>query len=167
MLLQNLSQLWRQDGNLLKAVAYLDQAAAEAEKASSTPAKPGPPRNQPWFIASGAMRVQFTPDLGGMYQELADLNRQLGRQEAAQMNVRKLQSLATLRDDSRYAWFLARFGGFEEAAAMFRRQIDRANSAGEAANTWQQLASLYAGAERYDEAIATVQKGLAALPADN
>ena len=165
-MLSNLAQLWQQDGNLLKAVLCQEQAVAEAEKpAAALPIRPAPAGGV-WAAVSGRItRFGFSTDLGGAYQQLADLYRQLGRRETVETVVDRVRQLAAKQDDGRYAWFFQRYGHDQEALAMFRQQVAGAASPQQAVSAWQQLADFYSAQGQYDQAISATQQAIAAARA--
>src|SRR5260370_26058191 len=97
-LLNMLADFWQQDGNLLRALSYREKtvAALDAAPASASPDAPQPRLNP--AVGNAAARraggfgvfgtIQAFPSGRGanntqVYQQLADLYRQLGRPEAA------------------------------------------------------------------------------------
>jgi tetratricopeptide (TPR) repeat protein len=130
---------WRQDGNLLKAVAYLEQAAA------------GRPD---------------TPSAIYSYTSLASLYRQLGRPDAVAAIAVKIRALAS-GDPTALAQFYEQQGQLEEAAAIYRTLAEQPADAQAKSNAWQSLANLYARQERYPDAVAATQQAFAALQSSN
>ncbi|SPE43506.1 exported hypothetical protein [Candidatus Sulfopaludibacter sp. SbA3] len=96
-MLSALGESWRQDGNLLKAVGYLEQAAA-AQAAAPLPA-PGQ-KDQRSMVIMGVISGSFR-SYGGYgggaiytYSRLADLYRQLGRPDAVAAVAIKIRALS-------------------------------------------------------------------------
>src|ERR1700682_4704962 len=98
-LLNMLADFWQQDGNLLRALSYREKtvAALDAAPASASPDAPQPrliltfgnaaaSRAAGGFGVFGAIQTVPTQ----VYQQLADLYRQLGRSEAAAKIVAKM-----------------------------------------------------------------------------
>ena len=165
-LLSSLAQVWQQDGNLLNAVLYQEQAVAEAEKLAASPAARSAPAGTVWAAVSGRItRFGFSTDLGGAYHQLADFYRQLGRREAVETVVDRVRQLAAKQDDGRYAWFFQRYGHDQEALAMFRQQVASAANPQQAVSAWQQLADFYSAQGQYDQAISATQQAIAAARA--
>jgi len=165
VLLQWLARLWQNDGNLLKAVATLEQVAAGppsvAPKADPQPAYVMVTGTR-WFAPSvnGA-------DFGAVYAQLARIYRELGRPEAVQANVKKLRALSAKSNDARYAWFFVERGDVDEAASILRQEIDCAKDPAQASYAWQQLVNAYAHNGRNDDAISAARKALSVLPPEN
>jgi tetratricopeptide (TPR) repeat protein len=135
-LLTALSDAWRQDGNLLKAAGYLEQAAAA----------------QPATL--GAV---FT------YTNLAGLYRQLGRPDAVAAIAVKIRALAS-NDPAALARFYEQQGQLAEAADIYRKLADQSADPQARSNALQSLANLYARQERYTDAVATERQAIAAMP---
>ena len=111
-LLNILADFWQQDGNLLKALSYREKAVIAQE---SAPPKPSPERSRPAAefnpsptfnrvtsraAVSGGIRAFALgrgPNNTYLYQQLADLYRQLGRPEPAAKMMAKVRSL--VQDD--------------------------------------------------------------------
>jgi tetratricopeptide (TPR) repeat protein len=156
-MLNAMARLWQQDGNLLTAVNYFEQAASVSEAARAS--VPEPPVNQAVRLFDG-----LPPDLVLIYDQLAYLNTELGRRDALAGVVEKIRRLAAKEDDGRLASLLERYSSVEEAVAFLSRRIERA-PVGEQAGLASQLAHLYSGWARYDEAIGTLQPAIAAATA--
>ena len=109
-----LADSWRQDGNLLKAVAYLERAAAAQ-----------PP----------------TPAIS-TYTSLAGLYRQLGRPDAAFAIAVKIRALAS-NDPAALARFYEQQGQLAEAADIYRKLADQSADPQARSNALQSLANLY------------------------
>src|ERR1035441_5481616 len=115
-MLDALGWSWRQDGNLLKAVGYLEQTAA---------ARPA------------------TPSAVYSYTNLASLYRQLGRPDAVAAIAVKIRALASV-DPAALARFYEQQGQLEEAAAICRRLAEQSTDPQAKSNAWQSLARLSA-----------------------
>jgi tetratricopeptide (TPR) repeat protein len=135
-LLTALSDSWRQDGNLLKAVAYLEQAAAAQPATRST---------------------LYT------YTSLASLYRQLGRPDAVAAIAVKIHVIAS-NDPVTLAQFYDQQGQLAEAAAIYRQLAEQSTDPQATANAWQSLANVYARQQRYTDAVTAEQQAIAAVP---
>jgi tetratricopeptide (TPR) repeat protein len=133
-LLVTLSGSWRQDGNLLKAVAWLEQAAA---------AQPA------------------TPTSIYTYTSLASLYQQLGRPDAVAAIAVKIRALAS-NNQSALAQFCEQQGQLQEAAAIYRTLAGESADPQAKASAWQALANLDARQEHYSDAVAAAQQAIAA-----
>jgi hypothetical protein len=165
-MLDAMGEAWRQDGNLLKAVAYLEQAAAA--QAGAPPAGAAQP------VAQGLMafgnRAYHTGFADGryfgsgiyVYARLAGLYQQLGRQDTVAAMVAKIRTLAG-SDQSAVAQFLEQQGQLEEAAAIYRSLAEQAVNPQAQASAWQSLANLDARQDRYTDAIDAIQQAIAAV----
>jgi tetratricopeptide (TPR) repeat protein len=134
-MLDALGWSWRQDGNLLKAVGYLEQAAA----------------------ARAA-----TPSAVYSYTNLASLYRQLGRPDAVTAIAVKIRALAS-NNQTALAQFYEQQGQLEEAAAIYRTMAEQSADPQATANAWQSLANVYERQERYADAVAAVQQAITTL----
>src|SRR5579864_4673964 len=103
-LLNTLAEFWQQDGNLLKALSYREKAVAAFEAtppdASPEAAQAMPPGVPSMIASNGRLGVvingRFTSAFRGanncyLYDQLANLYRQLGRPEAVAKVMTKLQ----------------------------------------------------------------------------
>jgi tetratricopeptide (TPR) repeat protein len=151
VLLGIMADSWQQDRNLLKAVAYLEQAAA-AQKS------PG--------------------ELSGLYQRLADLYRDLGRSEAMSAMITRIRALPNpgeyspvgslegsqvlLDYDSPLARFFERQGLIEDAVAVYRQDIERAANSHDREPAFLALADFYRRREQYGDAVETLQRAITA-----
>src|SRR5712692_5650907 len=183
-LLNMLADFWQQDGNLLKALSYREKAVAALE---STPpgASPDPPqprfnpatgtaanRSVARFAVIGFSGQAVAPGRGNntfVYQQLADLYRQLGRPEAAAKIVAKMRSL--IQDDPRaLAAFYEREGNLDDAVALYKKVAEQA-AANPQAQVWeevgplQSIANLYQRERRWDDAAATLEQAAGRLEA--
>ena len=135
-LLQALSDAWRQDGNLLKAAGYLEQAAAARPQA---------------------------PDTIYTYTSLAGLYQQLGRPDAVAAIAVKIRALAS-DQPAALAQFYEQQGQLDQAAAIYRKLAEESGEPQARANALQSLARLYERQERFTDAVAAAQQAIAALP---
>lgn len=177
-LLNILANSWQQDGNLLKALSYREKAIAAQESAppgatpdASHPGKyyangivgsiPGGGR----VAVSAAVRSYPLPGRNAnnsyMYQQLADLYRQLGRPEAVAKVVAKMRSLAQ-DDPSGLAAFYEGQGDLDEVIALYKKQAEHA-AANPQAQLWevigplQSIVMLYQREQRWEDAAATIE----------
>ena len=172
MLLNMLADSWQQDGNLLKSVAYLEQAATAQEAAPAVKAQPPAAQaGSQWFNARVTVtgccqsRLQAVPNpVYPSYQRLADAYQRLGRPEAVAGVLAKMRLLIK-NNDSELAAFYEWQGQFDEAAAIYRKLAERASNPQEAANFLRQTSDLYAQEQRYAAAAATLQQAVARLEA--
>jgi len=165
--LNALADSWWQDGNLLKAVGYLEQAAAA--RATAPPVSATQPTMGPAIVVSG----KFTYSAGYVsgsygqndiyaYMRLANLYQQLGRPDAVAAIAVKIRTLGS-EGESELANFYGQHGQLEDAAAIYRNLAEQAADPQAKVDTWQSLADLYAGREHYTEAIASIQQAIAAV----
>lgn len=186
MLLNTMANLWRQDRNLLKALSYLEKAAAASE-AAPPPASPAPApfyAPAPPAMAYPASRMGIASRLGiasnritarayapgaplnngaFMYHQLAEMYRQLGRRDAAAAVLEKLREAAK-DSPSSLASFYEREGRFEEAADLYKKEAEQGDP-GRMAASLQALSGLYQRQERYADAAAVLQQAITALDA--
>jgi tetratricopeptide (TPR) repeat protein len=137
-MLDALGWSWRQDGNLLKAAGYLEQAAA---------ARPA------------------TPSALYSYTNLAGLYRQLGRPDAVAAIAAKFLAIASV-EQTVLAQFYEQLGQLDEAAAIYRKLAEQSDPSAKS-SAWQTLAGVYARQERYPDAVAATQQAFAALQSSN
>jgi tetratricopeptide (TPR) repeat protein len=169
-LLIQMAELWQQDGNPLKALPYLENAVrAEETVPPAVPKSEGARRVG--VAISGVMTVMTSggfarpgmhTDLTGLYQQLAETYRQLGRREAIDALTVKVRAFVQKQGDARLAWYFENYGVFEDAVAVFQRQAERGGDPQQVSNAWQGLAELYARARRFDEAVTAMQRAVAA-----
>jgi hypothetical protein len=161
-LFRTLADYWEQDGNLLKALSYREQAAAAFE------AKP------PGAPAEGAV-VGFIGNPLGLrastypYQQLADLYRQLGRSEAASQTLAKMRALMQ-KDLGPLAYSYEQEGDFNRALALYQKLAEEvAGKAGaqawELINPLQSRASIYEREQDWADALVALQQAAARLDA--
>ena len=133
-MLDSLGWSWRQDGNLLKALGYLEQAVA---------AQPAAP-NAVYTCTS-----------------LASLYRQLGRPDAVSAIAVKIRALAS-NDPAALAQFYDQQGQLDQAAAIYRTLAEQSDPEARP-NALQSLANVYARQEHYTDAVDAAQQAIAAL----
>src|SRR5579871_4619456 len=182
-LLDSLAGFWQQDGNLLKALAYREKAVAAFEAtppgaAATQAATPSTQvaangivvagfRGSPGVISYPGSRVG--PGRAGnstyLYEQLAELDRQLGRPEAASAALTKMRAL--LQDDpAALANAYERDGDFDQARALLQKQAAEA-AAKPQAPLWEtlgpleEIASLYEREDHFAEAAAILQQAAA------
>jgi hypothetical protein len=171
-MLNALGDSWQQDGNLLKSVGYLEQAAAAQAAAQAAPPIAAPPAAaaQPAMghvIAFGS-RATFRGSgfyVGSAiyaYIRLAGLYRQLGRPDAVAAIALKVRTLAS-NDQTALAQFYEQAGQLEDAAAIYRKLAEQPADPQAGMSAWQSLANLYARQEHYTDAAAAIRQAIAAL----
>jgi tetratricopeptide (TPR) repeat protein len=165
-LLTALGDLWQQDGNLLKAVDYLEQAAT-AQASAPTEAAPQFAERTGRIAVMGTFAVRTTSGSSiYAYTRLADLYQRLGRPDAVAAVAVKIRALAS-NDPAALARFYEQFGRFEEAAAIYKKMTEQPADAQAVGNAWQSLANLYAGQEHYTDAVAAMKQAIAAVEASD
>jgi len=152
-MLSALGEAWRQDGNLLKAVEYLEKAAAAATQHAAQPA--------PLTVVVNGHRRYSTSGMA-LYNRLADLYRQLGRPDAVAAIAAKIRALSP-NDETAVAQFYEMHGQLDEAAAIYQKLADQSPDPQIKTNAWQSLANLDARQENYTAAIAATQQAIAAV----
>jgi tetratricopeptide (TPR) repeat protein len=165
-ILSAIGESWRQDGNLLKAVVYLEKAAAA--QASEHPVPAVQPATQGVIILAPRFRGDWG-DFGSSisaYTRLAELYRQLGRPEAVAGLAAKIRALAT-NTPTVLARFYEQNGQLDEAAAIYTRVAGQSADPQDRTNAWQSLANLDARQERYTDAIAATRQALAAVQSED
>jgi tetratricopeptide (TPR) repeat protein len=144
MLLNTLAGSWQRDGSLLKAAAYWEQAATALDAAP----------------AGGYQSVQG-PDPANVYQQLANLYRQLGRPDAAV--AARARAASHLRNNPfALASFYEQQGQTDEAEAMYKQLAGQARNPSDAINALQSLANIYQREGRQDDAAAAIRSAIAA-----
>jgi tetratricopeptide (TPR) repeat protein len=162
-ILAMLGDSWLQDGNLLKAVGYLEQSAAAQSVAPPPAAEPV----MSGFIvrvyrgAGGFAGRDFAASGVYAYTHLASVYQRLGRPDAVAAIAVKIRALAA-NDESALARFYEEHAQFDEAAAIYKKLAEQATDAQAGTAAWQSLANLYAVQERYTDAAAAMQKAIAA-----
>ena len=176
-LLNAMGDLWLQDGNLLKAVGYLEQAAA-AQAVAPPAAAPAFTEQAGRVAVMGTFAVRIFagsgfPNGGGMpgssiyaYTRLADLYQRLGRPDAVAAVAAKIRALGT-NDTAALARFYEQQGQLEEAAAAYKKTAEQSTDAQAKGNAWQSLANLYAGQEHYTDAVAAMKQAIATVEASD
>ena len=171
-LLNALADFWLQDGNLLKAVGYLEQAATA--QAAAPPAAPQFAEQAARLSVQGAFAMRVDgPNRRGyygssiyVYTRLADVYRRLGRPDAVAAVAAKIRALGS-NDEGALARFYEQQGQFEEAAAVYKTMAEQSADAQARGNAWQSLANLYAGQEHYTDAIAAMKQAILAVEASD
>jgi hypothetical protein len=172
-LLNALADFWLQDGNLLKAVGYLEQAAT-AEAASAPTAAPQFAEQAARLSVQGAFAMRVDgPNRRGyygssiyVYTRLADLYQRLGRPDAVAAVAAKIRALGS-NDEGALARFYEQRGQFEEVASVYKKMAEQSADAQARGNAWQSLANLYGGQEHYTDAIAAMKQAIAAVEASD
>lgn len=131
-LLNALANEWRQDGNLLKAAQYLEQAAAAQAKTNAA---------------------------ANAYINLSNLYVQLGRPAAAAAIVNSLRALSP--NDPALAGYYEQHGQIEEAATVLQNQTMQASDPQRKVNAWQALAWFDGRQRQFVDAVEAMQQALA------
>jgi tetratricopeptide (TPR) repeat protein len=165
-LLNSLANYWEQDRNLLKAAGYLEKAAAASEKAPKTaPQGLGQVvmmRSSHWFSSAGDFAGS---GLASTYERMARMYRRLGRPDSLNQVLGKLQALGP-QGAGALASIYQGEGRFDDAAAVYRKQVDSvAKDPTQAGYALQSLANLYQQQERYGDAASTLQQAIGDLQA--
>ncbi len=184
-----LASFWERDRNLLKSLASLEKAAAILEQtpAADEPAQTGNRPSKGWFISGNARPdVMVRPGVisvtglsrGGaniyglpttvsrisVYTQLADLYQRLGRRDQAAAVLAKMKALPAQSNNWNLAQYYQQHGDLEEAAAIYRKQMeDSASDPQQMLFPAQSLASMYEQMQRPDEAAAVLRETIAAL----
>jgi tetratricopeptide (TPR) repeat protein len=141
-MLNALAGLWQQDGSLLKAVGYLEQAAAAQAAAPVT--APAPRASQGAAMYAG--RVYAGNFIGGGYSGNA------------------IQAYIRLADLYRaLASFYEQLGKFADAAAIYRNLADQANDPQAKASALQMLAGVAARQQHFSDAVAAMDEAIATV----
>jgi tetratricopeptide (TPR) repeat protein len=163
-ILNALGDSWRQDGNLLKAVGYLERAAAA--QAAAPPVAAQLEMRGVMQVNQGAFYIRDARGRFGSgiyaYIRLAGLYQQLGRPDAVAAIAVKIRTLGS-NDESALAQFYEQHAQLEEAAAIYKKLAEQAADPQAKASAWQSLANLSARQEQYTEAIAATQQAIAAV----
>jgi tetratricopeptide (TPR) repeat protein len=162
--LNALGDSWRQDGNLLQAVGYLEQAAAA--QAAAPPITAAAQAATRVMFVSGKFNGVFSGGTINAYIRLADLYQQLGRPDAVAAIAVKIRTLAS-NDQASLARFYEQHGQPEEAAAVYQKLAEQSADPQAKAGALQSLANLYASQERYTDAIASIQQAIATVQASD
>jgi hypothetical protein len=180
--LNTLAEFWQQDGNLLKALSYRERAVTAFEAtppgASSEAVQAVPPGVSSMIANNGRLPVvingRFTSAFRGannsyLYDQLANLYRQLGRPEATAKVMTKMRSLIQ-NDPGALAHSYEQDGNLDGALAVYQNQAADA-AAKPQAQIWdtvaplQSIASLYERQNRLADAAATLDQAAARLDA--
>ena len=182
-LLVSLASFWERDRNLLKAVAYMEQAVSVAEQTPQSEDRKAKPASG-WVVGMqsraafvsipGASRVGafigpgFAPalDRTSLYTRLADFYQRLGRRDQAAAVLAKIKALPAQTDNWNLAQYYQQHGELDQAAAIYKKQMEEA--AGDPQQMLfpaQSLASVYEQQKRPDDAAAVLQEAAAALDA--
>ncbi len=185
-LLVSLASFWERDRNLLKAVAYMEQAVAAAEQTPPTEDRKAAPtsgwvvagQTRAAFIASsgvsrlGAAMGPFgagnspTLDRTSLYTRLADLYQRLGRHDQAAAVLAKMKALPAQPDNWNLAQYYQQHGELDQAAAIYKKQMEEsAADPQQMLFPAQSLASVYEQQKRPDDAAAVLQQAVTALDA--
>jgi tetratricopeptide (TPR) repeat protein len=169
-LLNSLANAWEQNRNLLKAVAYLEKAAAASEKAPETqPQESGPVlvvrpmvRGSQWFSSGGGF---VGSGLASIYMQMARIYRRLGRPDSVNQVLGKLRAHGP-EGASALASIYQSEGRWDDAAAVYRSRVDSlAKDPVQAGYALLTLANLYQQQERYTDATAVLQQSISNLEA--
>jgi tetratricopeptide (TPR) repeat protein len=167
-MLSALGDSWLQDGNLLKAVGFLEQAAV-AQAAAPPPAAAQPVMGG--LIMVNGNRARFG-NFGAVYlgnaiypyTHLASVYQRLGRPDAVAAIAVKVRALAA-KDEAAVARFYEEHGQPEEAAAIYKKLAEQSSEAQGRADAWQSLANVYIRQERFGDAVAAMQQAITAVQA--
>jgi len=166
-ILTALGDYWRQDGNLLKAVKYLEQAAAA--QAAAPPAAMGQ-AGSPFFIRTASRNVTgyvnggAAPGAVYAYMRLAELYQQLGWPDAVAAVAAKVRARSA-GDPGALARFYEQRGQLEEATAIYKGLVDQATDSQGKLSALQSLSNAYARQGRYTEAVAATRQAIATAQA--
>ncbi len=170
-MLSALADSWWQDGSLLKAAGYLEQAAAAQAEAPPPATAPAAPAGK--FMISGGISFSRLVAVNGFgpvgfnssiytYTRLADLYQQLGRPDAVAAVAARIRTLAA-NDPTALARFYEQRGQLDDAAAIYQKAAEQSADPQVKASAWQALASLDQRQQRYSDAAAALQQAIAAL----
>ena len=150
-ILEQIPNLWQQNGELLQYTAALERLVAAKEAAALRPKTALPvPERVIFSSVSGAFSSARISYMGGTipYMRLIDAYLQSGRPEAVAGVEAKLKS------DPKYlgelASFYQRSGRSDEAAAIYKRQADDV-AAGSDRPIWEKIAPLQSLANLYQQ----------------
>ena len=185
-LLVSLASLWERDRNLLKAVAYMEQAFAVAEQTPYSEDRKAAPASG-WVVAmpsrtafiasSGVSRLGATMgpfgagnsptlDRTSLYTRLADFDQRLGRRDQAAAVLAKIKALPTQPDNWNLAQYYQQHGDLDQAAAIYKKKMEEAAAdPQQMLSPAQSLASVYEQQKRPDDATAVLQEAVTALDA--
>jgi hypothetical protein len=163
-ILDALGSAWEQDGNLLKALPYLEQSAAAepAAPASNAAVQPGL-RGVIVSSLSGpfaSSRISaYAPAGSFRYIRLANLYKRLGKPDAVEAMAAKIRAVATNPEE--VATFYQQMGQLDEAAAAYQQAAAAAKDPEAQINGWQGLANVYSTEQRFADAAAALQHAVA------
>jgi hypothetical protein len=190
-LLLNLAAFWERDRNLLKSLAPLEKAAAILEQTpeADEPAQQGQ-RADRWMVGGnspqGGARPNVISRIGPfrglamypgfpltttrmtVYTRLADLYQRLGRRDQAAAVLVKMKAVPAESNNWNLAQYYQQHGDPEEAAAIYRRQMEA--SAGDPQKMLfpaQSLASAYEQMQRPGDAAAVLRESISAIEASS
>jgi len=181
-LLVGLSSFWERDRNLLKAVAYMEQAVTVAEQTPQSEDRKAAPSSG-WVVGMqtrayfasfpggsrlGAFGPGFAPTLDrtSLYTRLADFYQRLGRRDQAAAVLAKIKALPAQPDNGNLAPYYQRHGDLDQAAAIYKKQMEEAApNPQQMVFPAQSLASVYEQQKRPDDAAAVLQEAATALDA--
>ncbi len=170
-MLNALAESWWQDGSLLKAAGYLEQAAAA--QAEAPPPATAPAAAAGKFMISGGISFSRLVAVNGSgpvafnssvytYTRLADLYQQLGRPDAVAAVAARIRTLAA-NDPTALARFYEQRGQLDDAAAIYQKAAEQSADPQMKASAWQALASLDQRRQRYSDAAAALQQAIAVM----
>jgi len=185
-LLVSLASFWERDRNLLKSVAYMEQAVAVAEQTPQTEDRKAAPTSG-WVVGGqtraafvafpgtsrvGAMIGPFgagfspTLDRTSLYTRLADLYQRLGRHDQAAAVLAKIKALPAQPDNWNLAQYYQQHGELDQAVAIYKKQMEEsAADPQQMLVPAQSLAGVYEQQKRPDEAAAVLQEAVTSLEA--
>ena len=165
VILDALGSAWEQDGNLLKALAYLEQSAAAepAPPASNAAAQPGL-RGVIMSSLSGpfaSSRISaYAPAGSFRYIRLANLYKRLGKPDAVEAMAAKIRAVATNPEE--VATFYQQMGQLDEAAAAYQQAAAAGKDPEAQISAWQGLANVYSSEQKFADAAAALGHAIAA-----
>jgi hypothetical protein len=159
-LLVDLADEWEQNGNLLKAVPFLEQAAA-AQGAAPRDAPPENAQRGQFFVRpiQTASCGERPEPLVAPYIRLAHLYRRLGRMDAAAATAAKLAALGPHAAEE-LAHYYRMGGNMVESGALFRRVALDSTDPFMAGKCLENAATVFRAAQRLDESIAALRDAI-------
>lgn len=161
----DLAEDWWRDGNLLRAVPYMERAAA-AQAAAPPPTTPQASQAVGVLVSGPFFSRTFGPPFAGSaintYIRLASLYQQLGRPDAAAATAAKIRALGSTNPRA-LAQFYEQQQDFDSAVAIYRQMAETATEPQAAAEAWQSTASVRARQQRWSDAVDAMQKAVAAV----
>lgn len=153
-ILSAISDSWEQDRNLLKAIAYREQAVAAFEQQSSAEPAAGASRQAVFGCFRSAV-----PNAMNDVQRLAYLYRQAGRREDVARLIEKVRAQPQSQDV--LAALYEQDGQLEEAAAIYRSQAEHAAGDPQHASTaLQSMSRIQQNQQKPSEAAATLTQAV-------